>query len=134
MKSEKGFTFIEVLLTFVVIGIIASTIILPFMSNLNDGTKPDINVTASQLAQTTMEGLRGQGFANVIALGSPSVTLTIPMNGRSYDSQYSYTRVDASFAPNPAGTFLLVVATVTETNSDPDVTVTLDGIISQKYN
>ncbi len=139
VKSEEGFTLLEVVLVFVVMSILSSTIVLPFITSLNSGTKADIHATAAQLAAADIEGLRGQGYVGIVLGGTPSAVTTTTINNRSYERQYTFVQQTSSWAgvvPTltlGAGNYLWIEATVTETVSDPDVVVTMYGLISAGY-
>ncbi len=142
VKSEEGFTLLEVILVFVVMSILSSTIVLPFITSLNSGTKADIHATAAQLAAADIEDLRGKDFATIMTEGGTSGTSTLvstTINNRSYDRQYTYEQQTSSWplgvatlSPG-AGNYLWIAATVTETVSNPDVVVTMYGLISVGY-
>ncbi len=141
VKSEEGFTLLEVVLVFVVMSILSSTIVLPFITSLNSGTKADIHATAAQLAAADIENLRGQGFASLVGGVSPSAVTTTTINNRSYERQYTFVQQTSSWAGSVptltdtagAGNYFRIAATVTETVSDPDVVVTMYGLISTGY-
>ena len=65
VKSEKGFTLLELIFVTVVTGILSSTLILPFTSSIKQGTRPEIYATAAYLAHKEIEELRNGGYTNV---------------------------------------------------------------------
>ncbi len=145
-KSEDGFTLLELILVLVVVSIISSALALPFLNNLNEGTKPDIYATATQFATADIEGLRADGFAAIaVTNGVAIATADSPtvINGRSYTRTISTTYADADFsAVNNTNTFntinpvtndyIMVEAVVTETTTNESVT--LKTVITQDYN
>ncbi len=139
VKSEEGFTLLEVVLVFVVMSILSSTIVLPFITSLNSGTKADIHATAAQLAAADIEGLRGMNFVTIAGGANPSAVTTTTINNRSYERQYTFLQQASSWSGSVptlstgTGDYLWIAATVTETVSDPDVVVTMYGLISAGY-
>ncbi len=135
VKSEQGFTLVEVIFVFVVMSILSSTLVLAHLTSLNQGIEADIYVTASQLASADIENLRetvrGSGNLNDI-IGLADINTSI--NNRTYVSSFANTRVQSDLiTPDGTGDYVIVVATVTETVSNPDIAVTIYGIISQDY-
>lgn len=133
IKSEKGFTFLELMLVLVVTSIISSALIMPFVSNLNEGARPDIYATAAQLATADIESHRALGFVT----GNTSASTVI--NGRSYTRTVTKSFADASFASggntfgSPAtNDYILVTAVVATTN--PTLSITFKSIITPDYN
>jgi len=83
VKSEKGFTFLELIFVMVVTGILSSTLILPFTASMNWGIRPEIYATATYLAEKEIEELKNGGYTNVTGnLGN--VTSSITLDGRLY--------------------------------------------------
>ena len=68
VKSEKGFTLVELIFVTVVTGILSSSLILPFLSSIKNGTQPEIYNTASYLAVEEVEKKRSDGYS--VASGS----------------------------------------------------------------
>ncbi len=136
VKSEKGFTLLEVILVFVVMSILSTTLVLPFFASLNNGTTADIHATAAQLASADIEIMRESGFGS-ITLGTVTET-NITINNRTYQRQSVNTARldDLTEDTSGAGThnYIRTLVTVTETASNPNVVVTMYGIISRDYN
>lgn len=65
IKSEKGFTLLELIFVTVVTGIISSSLILPFTSSIRQGTRPEIYNTATYLAVEEIEKKRSDGYPAV---------------------------------------------------------------------
>ncbi len=83
VKSEKGFTFVELVLVMIVTGIISSSLMLPLLNSMKQGTRPEIYATATYLAEKEIEELKNAGYT--LATGNlgfvPSV---VTLNGRTY--------------------------------------------------
>ncbi len=136
VKSEQGFTLVEVVMVFVVMSILSSTLVVPFLSNLNSGTRADIYATAAQLAAADMENLREDVKSNGDDLNSITAEADINtvINDRTYVSSFVNTRFLADLVtPDVGGDYVIAEVTVTEAVSDPPVVVTLYGIISKNY-
>jgi len=140
-KSEKGFTLLELIFVTVVTGILSSTLILPFMSSINQGTRPEIYNTATYLAVDEAEWKRSDGYSIVklaIDAGSnPLIVVTNPpltVGGRPYTvqtvSEYvSHSAGGFSFSATPTE-FIRITATV----SNPDITsVILSEILTKDF-
>ncbi len=146
VSSEKGFTLLELILVLVVVSIIASALAMPFLSSLNEGTKPDIYATATQCATADVEDLRADGFAAItVTNGAPTATAGSPtvINGRSYTRTISTKYADADFSAGNntfddttpvTNDYIMVVAVVTETTIVPNASVTLTSVITPDYN
>ncbi len=147
VKSEEGFTLVEVIMVFVIMSIFSTTIVLPFLSNLNNGTRADIYATAAHIGARDIEDWRGSGFGNFPMSGTGSTGNDIEINGRTYVRTYFNTRVRSSYTnisntfvtfdttgPVDGQNYIMVNAIVTEYSSDPDVQVTMYGLISRNYN
>jgi prepilin-type N-terminal cleavage/methylation domain-containing protein len=123
IKSEKGFTLLELMLVLVVVSVLSSVLVMPFISNLNEGGRPDIYATATQLATADIEDHRSQAFAT----GTTSTTTVI--NGRSYIR-------DVVKANATLGTSLddYIKITATVTTSNPALSVSLISFITPDNN
>jgi len=64
MKSEKGFSLIEVLISLALIGIIAVAFLSSLATASNVTLTTDVNETAKNLAEMQMEYIKGQGYAS----------------------------------------------------------------------
>ena len=135
VKSEKGFTLMELIFVTVVTGIISSTLILPFMSSIKQGTRPEIYATATYLAEKEIEELKNGGYTNVTGnLGNVPSTLTL--NGRLYteDSVREYVSRDVAgsfiFSATPTE-FIRVTETVS--NSENSDVVSLWTILAKTF-
>jgi type II secretory pathway pseudopilin PulG len=62
VKSEKGFTFVELIFVTVVIGTLSSSLMLPLLNSIKQGTRPEIYATATYLAEKGIEELKNAGF------------------------------------------------------------------------
>ncbi len=147
VRSEDGFTLVEVILIFVVVSILSSSLVLPFLSNLNDGTRADIYANAAQLASAEIERLRGVDYAVIVAgLGAnPSVEESnggnfYTINNRTYGWRLVTTLLQDDLATQDVGgDYMEIEATVVypqEAIADAgltDVSVTLTGIITKDF-
>ncbi len=84
LKSERGFTLIELIMVTVVTGALTSTLVIPFASGIKKATVPEIYATAVYLAQGKMEEIRSEGYtAHSASLSTTSNTINHP-DGRDY--------------------------------------------------
>lgn len=119
MRSEGGFTLLELILVLVVTGILSSALIMPFISGLKQATRPEIYATTTYLAQKKIEELRSQGYT---AAGSSlgATTSTVTKEGRIYDEQVVTEYVDHSGStfstPAVSTEFIRVTVTVSNPN------------------
>jgi prepilin-type N-terminal cleavage/methylation domain-containing protein len=128
VKSEKGFTLLELIFVIVVTGILSSTLILPFTSSIKNGTQPEIYATATYLAMSEIEKKRSEGYTYTALNNFGTSTSTVPMNVRSYDVQVVagyVTHSGSSFSDppvaSPVSKFIKVTVTISNTNIPHDV-------------
>ena len=109
----------ELILVMVVTGIISSVLIIPFISGLKQGTRPEIYATATYLAQKKIEEYRSEGYSYSSG-GIGTSTGAVTKDGRTYTEQVVTEYVEHSGSSfNTSGTpteFIRV--TVTVSNSD----------------
>jgi type II secretory pathway pseudopilin PulG len=112
MKSQRGFTLIEVVLFIIITSILVKTLFLTFSNTLTDMPDTHNDLVASQSARHCIEWFIGQrrllGYSSVT---SPSTTVP-------------------SFCTQPTGYNLAVSVVNTTLNSDANyktVTVTVSG-------
>jgi type II secretory pathway pseudopilin PulG len=67
VKSEKGFTFVELIFVTIVTGILSSSLMLPLLNSIKQGTRPEIYATATYLAEKEIEELKNAGYTIVAA-------------------------------------------------------------------
>ena len=65
VKSEKGFTLVELIFVTVVIGTLSSSLMLPLLNSIKQGTRPEIYATATYLAEKEIEELKNAGYTIV---------------------------------------------------------------------
>ena len=65
VKSEKGFTLVELIFVTVVTGILSSSLMLPLLNSMKQGTRPEIYATATYLAEKEIEELKNGGYTLV---------------------------------------------------------------------
>ncbi len=100
VKSEKGFTLLELIFVMVVTMILSSTLVLPFISSIKQGTRPEIYATATYLAMGEIEEKRTMGYTNAKNFDIGTYTGTIDMVNRSYDLQ-----IEVGYVTHSAGSF-----------------------------
>ena len=115
VKSEKGFTLLELIMVMVVTGIISSTLVLPFISGIKQGTRPEIYATATYLAQKEIEEFRNAGYTNIVDgshLGTDTSSVTFyPGTPREITYTEGSIREYVSYS---GGTFVTTGGTPTE--------------------
>ncbi len=132
IKSEKGFTLLEVIFVVTITGILSSTLILPFSSSIKQGTQPEIYNTATYLAVDEMELKRKESYPAVSiaidAATNPLTTVTNPpldIGGRPYTVQTVSEYVTHSVGPPERFIYsatLTEFIRVTATVSNPNIT------------
>ncbi len=123
VKSEKGFTLIELIFVMVVTGILSSSLMLPFLNSMKEGTRSEIYATAVNLAHNEVEEARLGGYTRVSGdVGSTGISVKT-LNGITYTqtsvTEYvSYT--GSGFVYSASSTdFIRVTETVSnDKNSD----------------
>jgi prepilin-type N-terminal cleavage/methylation domain-containing protein len=134
VKSEKGFTLLELIFVMVIVGVLSSTLILPFMSSIKQGTRPEIYATAAYLAQKRIEEVRSYGYTTKSgSLGTSNLDDT--ENGRYYTEQVVTEYVShssGSFSTSGPSTEFIKV-TVTVSNSDIPEDVSMWTILAKDF-
>ena len=130
VKSEKGFTLVELIFVTVVTGILSSSLMLPLLNSVKQGTRPEIYATATYLAEKEIEELKNAGYTivadpdNVLnndLMGDKPSDVTL--NGRKYDEDsfreyVSYTGSAFVHSDSPTE-FIRITETVSnDENSD----------------
>jgi prepilin-type N-terminal cleavage/methylation domain len=117
VKSEEGFTLLELIFVMVIIGTLSSSLILPFISNLKQATRPEIYNTATYIAVGELEKVRSDGYMTMKGLIGTDTDSTTK-NFRTYDVV-----IVTEFVTQSAGSFSnsttpteLIRVTVTITN------------------
>jgi prepilin-type N-terminal cleavage/methylation domain-containing protein len=133
VKSERGFTLLELIMVMVVMGIISSALVLPFLAGLKQATRPEIYATATYLAQEEIEKKRSEGYSTTSgSIGTSSPTVP-PLKGRTYTKQVVteyVTHSSGSFSTSASSTeFIKVTATV----SNSDINVELWTILAKDF-
>ncbi len=128
VKSEKGFTFLELVMVMVVTGILSSTLILPFTSSMKQATLPEVYNTAAYIALGELETIRGNSYS-VMKLSVGSYVPGIPthtVKGRVYnvavDTAYvSYS--DGSFNTSITPTELIMATAIVSNTGITDISM-----------
>ncbi len=139
VKSEKGFTLLELIFVMVIIGVLSSSLVLPFISNLKQATRPEMYNTATYISVGMMETARAQGYTNIRAdiegATNPNPTTnTQDVGGRTY----TWTKVD-EFVSHSAGNFSFSSTPteyikVTTTVSCPGITgISMSEILARDF-
>ena len=91
VKSENGFTFVELIFVTIVTGILSSSLMLPLLNSVKQGTRPEIYATATYCAEKEIEELKNAGYTivadpdndlnNDLMGDKPS---DVTLNGRTY--------------------------------------------------
>lgn len=143
IKSERGFTLLELIGVTVVTGILSSTLVLPFISGMMQGTRPEIYATATYLAQNVLEQYyRSEGYSYVqtnsgTLIGDPisPALANVTVNGRTYSlvvrAGYIDDPSDISLDTSTATQYIKV--TVTVSNTDIPNNVTLWTILARDF-
>lgn len=138
VKSEKGFTFLELIFVTVVTGILSSTLILPFLSSIRQGTRPEIYATATYLAMAELEKKRSEGYTYTMNNNIGTSNFTVSMDVRDYAVQvvagyvtHSGNNFSDPPVSSPASEFIKV--TVTISNADIPDNVVLWTILDKDF-
>lgn len=118
VKSERGFTLMEIVMVVTVTGILSSTLVTPFINGIKQGTRPEIYATATYLAQKKIEELRSSGYTTTSgSIGTSTGNVT--KKGRIYTEQVVteyVTHSGSSFSTSGSSTEY-IRATATVSNS-----------------
>jgi prepilin-type N-terminal cleavage/methylation domain-containing protein len=131
VNSEKGFTLLELIFVTTVTGILSSTLVLPFMAGLKQGTRPEIYTTATYLAQKEIEELKNAGYTIATGeLGNVPSSVTF-FNGTPREITYtedsvreyvSHSGSTFTYSATPTE-FIRVTETVSNTKNSDVVTL-----------
>lgn len=92
IKNRKGFTLTEVLVSVLILGILAASFTVPYVTGFQS-----LEVQAEQMLldsqlRSTMEVLMGRNFDEILALGGFSGTIVI--KGKSYPLKWAAVLID----------------------------------------
>ncbi len=129
--SERGFSLLELILVMVVTGILSSVLIIPFISGLKQGTRPEVYTTVTFLAQKKIEEYRSEGYTSASndidsATNPLTTTSTVVKGGRTYTEtvKTEYSDPDNIFNHSASSTeFIKVTATVSNVDVPEDVSL-----------
>lgn len=96
LKTQKGFTLIEIIILIVLAGILLPAIIVPFMAGIKGSGQPERSTTAIYLAQQKLEELRQFAYDQP-SLHPVSLTPYTPADLPEYSWQWSIELVDSNF-------------------------------------
>ena len=156
VKSERGFTLIELVMVVAVAGVLSSALVAPFITGVKQATRPEIYATATYLAQRKMEAQRHFGYTamsgSIATLyphwnpdkeggyttsnGSVATSIyNVTKNGRTYNVQAVteyVTHSTGSFSTSASPTeYIRITATVS--NSDIPNNVVLWTILAKDF-
>jgi len=100
-RSEKGFTFIEIIVLIVMAGILLPAIIVPFVTGVIKSGKPQMATTAMFLAHQKMEEFMKFNHSNP-ALNATALTSYATADISNYQWQWEIIYVDNNFNPSGA--------------------------------
>ena len=123
VKSEKGFTLVELIFVTVVTGILSSSLMLPLLNSMKQGTRPEIYATATHCAKKEIEELKNAGYTIVAASHMSDGQNVIPLNGRTYTAaptrEYvSYTGGTFVYSATPTEYIRITETVSNDENSD----------------
>ena len=134
LKSERGFTLMELIMIVTVTGILSSTLVIPFTSGIKQGTRPEIYSTATYLAQKKIEEIRSQGYTYTSGIIGTS-TGNVTKKGRVYTEQ-----VVTEYVSHSAGSFSAeassteyIRATITVSNTTIPDDIVLWTILAKDF-
>ncbi len=122
VKSEEGFTLLELIMVTVITGTISSAIILPFASSMKQALLPEIYNTAAYVAMGELEKIKSTGYTGAVTVGIGTYAPVPPLTtkkGRDYNKSIKTEYVsysDGSFSTSGTQTEL-IRATVTVSNT-----------------
>ncbi len=134
VKSERGFTLMELIMVMVVTGILSSSLVIPFISGIKRGTRPEIYATAAYLAQEKIEELRSSGYTTTSGILG-TTTGSVTKKGRTYNEQVVteyVTHSGSSFSTSGSSTEY-IRATATVSNSIIPENVTMWTILAKDF-
>ncbi len=134
VKSERGFTLMELIMVVTVTGILSSSLVTPFISGIKQGTRPEIYATATYLAQEKIEELRSSGYTTISGILG-TTTGSVTKKGRTYNEQVVteyVTHSGSSFSTSGSSTEY-IRATATVSNSIIPENVTMWTILAKDF-
>ncbi len=135
VTSEKGFTLVELIFVTVVTGILSSSLMLPLLNSMKQGTRPEIYVTATYLAEKEIEELKNAGYTIVAASNMGDGQNDVPLNGRTYteDSTREYVSYQGGTFVTSASPTEYIRVTETVSNDENSDVVSLWTILIKDF-
>ncbi|GAX61084.1 prepilin-type N-terminal cleavage/methylation domain protein [Candidatus Scalindua japonica] len=134
MKSERGFTLVELVMIITVTGVLSSTLVVPFATGIKQGTRPEIYATATYLAQKEIEELKNAGYT-IATSNLGNVPSSVTLNGRLYteNSTREYVSHSGSTFTYSASPTDFIRVTESVSNSENADVVTLWAILAKDF-
>ncbi len=134
VKSEKGFTFVELIFVTIVTGILSSSLMLPLLNSVKQGTRPEICATATYCAEKEIEELKNGGYTKVTG-NMGNVQSSITLNGRTYteDSVREYVSYSGGTFVYSASPTEYIRVTETVSNSENSDAISLWTILAEDF-
>ncbi|WP_096894476.1 type II secretion system protein [Candidatus Scalindua japonica] len=134
LKSERGFTLVELVMIITVTGVLSSTLVVPFATGIKQGTRPEIYATATYLAQKEIEELKNAGYT-IATSNLGNVPSSVTLNGRLYteNSTREYVSHSGSTFTYSASPTDFIRVTESVSNSENADVVTLWAILAKDF-
>ena len=135
VKSEKGFTLVELIFVTVVTGILSSSLMLPLLNSMKKATRPEIHATATHCAEKELEELKNAGYTIVAASNMGNVQSSVTLKGRTYteDSVREYVSYSGNTFVYSASPTEYIRITETVSNDENSDVVSLWTILIKDF-
>ena len=135
IKSENGFTFVELIFVTIVTGILSSSLMLPLLNSVKQGTRPEIYATATYCAEKELEELKNAGYTIVAASNMGDVQSQVTLKGRTYteDSVREYVSYQGGTFVYSASPTEYIRVTETVSNDENSDVVSLWTILIKDF-
>ncbi len=134
LKSERGFSLLELIMVVTVTGIITPTLVIPFTNGIKQATRPEIYATATYLAQEKIEELRSSGYTTTSGILG-TTTANVTKKGRIYTEQIvtEYVSHSAGSFSTEATSTEYIRATITVSNTVIPDNITMWTILAKDF-